>query len=76
MEPHGRELTSCQSKLASMAAVLYRRGPLCRVQCGEEPRAGHHVGDMITAGAVTPKDAKLNQADSPTASGSARVYSY
>lgn len=76
MEPRGQELTSCQSKLASVAAGLYRRGSLRSVQCGEEPRAGLHVGDTITAGASTPKDAKLNQADSPTASGSARVYGY
>lgn len=72
----GRELTSCQSTLRARRPYCTAVAPSGDYSAGRRWVLVLHVGDIITAWAVTPRDAKLNQADSPAASGSSGVYYY
>lgn len=75
-EDTGRELTSCQSTLRAWWVYCTVVTPSGEYSAGRRWVLVLHVGDIITAWAVTPRDAKLNQADSPAALGSSGVYSY
>ncbi len=75
-EDSGQELTSCQSTLRARRPYCTAVTPSGEYSGGRRWVLVLYVGDIITAWTVTPRDAKLNQADSPAASGSFRVYSY
>lgn len=75
-EDSGQGLTCCQSTLGARRPYCTAVTPSGEYSAGRRWVPVLHVGDIITAWAVTPRDAKLNQADSPAAPGSSEVYSY